>query len=71
MGDEVKKAVDDVKDAAHEVKHRTEAGLEHAKRDIAGEEMTTGEKVKSFVHEDLENTKADIDRAKRTVRDKT
>jgi hypothetical protein len=71
MGDNIKKATDDVKDATREVKHRTEAELEHAKRDIAGEEMTSGEKVKSFLHEDLENTKADVDKAKRVVRDKT
>lgn len=71
MGDDLKKAVDDTKDALHEVKHRSEAGFEHAKRDIAGDEMTTGEKVKSFVKEDLENTKADVDKAKRVIRDKT
>jgi hypothetical protein len=71
MGDEVKKAIDDIKDAGREVKHRTEAGLEHAKRDIAGDEMTTGEKIKSVVHEDVENTKADIDHATRAVRDET
>ena len=71
MGDEVKKAVDDVKDAANEAKHRTTADIEKAKRDVAGDEMTTGEKVKSFVHEDVERTKADIDKAKREVRDKT
>ena len=71
MGDDLKKAVDDTKDALRETKHRTEAGLEHAKRDIAGDAMTTGEKVKSVVHEDVENTKADVDRAKREIRDKT
>ena len=71
MGDNLKKAVDDTKDALHEIKHRSEAGIEHATRDIAGDEMTTGEKVKSFVHEDVENTKADIDKTKRVIRDKT
>jgi len=71
MGDTVKKAIDDAKDAVSEVKHRSEADIEHAKRDIAGDEMTTGEKVKSFVHEDVENTKADVDKTKRVIRDKT
>lgn len=71
MGNDVKKAVDDAKDALREVKHRTEADIEHAKRDVAGDEMTTGEKVKSFVKEDVENTKADVDKAKREIRDKT
>ena len=71
MGDDLEKARKDTKDAAHELEHRTKAGLEHAKRDIAGDAMTTGEKVKSFVHEDVENTKADMDEAKRKLRDKT
>ncbi|HET9342156.1 MAG TPA: hypothetical protein VFO25_04505 [Candidatus Eremiobacteraceae bacterium] len=70
MGDDVKKTVDDAKDAASEIKHRSEAEIEKAKRDIAGDDMTTGEKVKSVVHEDVERTKADVDKAKREVRDK-
>ena len=70
MGDDVKKAVDDAKDAMHEVKHRSEAEIEKAKREIAGDDMTAGEKVKSVVHEDVERTKAEIDKAKREVRDK-
>jgi hypothetical protein len=71
MTDQVKKAVENTKDAAHELEHRTKAALEHAKRDIAGDELTTGEKVKSFVNEDVEKTKADIDEAKRKLREKT
>jgi hypothetical protein len=71
MTDQVKKAVENTKDAAHELEHRTKAELERAKRDIAGDTMTTGEKVKSFANEDLEKTKADIDEAKRKLRDKT
>ncbi len=69
MANDLKKAADDAKDAIHEVEHRTTAKIEHAKRDVAGDQMTTGEKVKSFVHEDVENTKADVDKAKRKVRD--
>ncbi len=71
MGDELKKAVDDTKDALHEAGHRTEAEMERAKRDAAADEMTTGEKVKSVLHEDAERTKADVDKAKRNVRDHT
>lgn len=71
MADQVKKTIDDVKDAVHEAKHRTDADIEKAKRDIAGDEMTTGERVKSVVHEDVERTKADVDKAKRDIRDKT
>jgi hypothetical protein len=71
MDDQVKKAVDDVKDASHEVQHRVDAEVEKKKRDVAGDSMTTGEKVKSVVHEDVERTKADYDKAKREIRDKT
>ena len=71
MGDELKKTADDAKDAMREVKHRTEAEMEHAKRDAVNDEMTTGEKVKSHLHEDAERTKADLDHAKRKVRDNT
>jgi hypothetical protein len=69
MSDDVKKAADDAKDRLHEAEHRTKGGIEHLKRDVAGDTMTTGEKVKSFVHEDVENTKADVDKAKRKLRD--
>ena len=69
MSDQTKKVIKDAKDAIHEAEHRTKANIEHAKRHIAGDEMTTGEKVKSYLHEDLENTKADADRAKRKLRD--
>jgi hypothetical protein len=71
MGNDIKKAADDAIDAIHEVGHRTNASVEHVKRDIAGNTMTTGEKVKSFVHEDVESTKADVDKAKRVIRDRT
>lgn len=71
MADDLKKAADNTKDAAHELEHRTKAGLEHAKRDVAGDEMTTGEKVRSVVHEDVENTKADVDKTKQKLRNNT
>jgi hypothetical protein len=71
MANDRKKAAHNAKDAIHEVEHRTKAGIEHAKRAVAGNKMTTGKKVKSVVHEDVENTKADVNKAKRTIRDKT
>ncbi|MBV8164756.1 MAG: hypothetical protein JOZ91_10865 [Candidatus Eremiobacteraeota bacterium] len=71
MSKEPEKAVKDLKDASSEVEHRTKATIEHVSRDVDGDEMTTGEKVKSFLHEDAENTKADVDRAKRKIRDAT
>jgi hypothetical protein len=71
MGDTVKKVVDNTKDAINEVSHRTNAEVEHVKRDVAGDEMTAGEKVKSVVKEGSERTKAEIDKAKREVRERT
>ena len=71
MSKKPEKAAKDLKDVSREIQHRTKANIEHARRDIAGKEMTTGEKVKSYLHEDAERTKADVDRAKRKVRDAT
>jgi gas vesicle protein len=71
MGDTIKKVVDDTKDAVNEVSHRTNAEVERAKRDVAGDEMSAGEKVKSVVKEGSERTKAEIDKVKREVRDRT
>lgn len=71
MGDTIKKAVDDTKDAISELRHRTTAEVEHAKRDLAGDEMSGGEKVKSVVKEGSEKAKAEIDKAKREVREHT
>lgn len=71
MADKVRKVRNDVKDAAAEAVHRSKAGLEHAKRALAGDKMTSTKKVGSFLHEDLENTKADLHKAKRVVRDRT
>jgi hypothetical protein len=67
--DAVKKVAADVKDALTEAGHRSAAEGERAKRDVAGDEMTAGEKLGSVVNEAKESTLADVDRLKREVRD--
>jgi F0F1-type ATP synthase membrane subunit b/b' len=60
---------DDVKDAAHEATHRTKAELEKARREAAGDTMTTGEKIKSVADETKERVQAGVDHLKRDARD--
>jgi hypothetical protein len=61
-------AKNDVKDAANEVKHRTIAEAEHAKREVLGNDMTAGEKVKSGLNEAKNRAQAELDKIKREVR---
>ncbi len=65
------KAVDDVKDTLDETKHRSEAEVEHTKRDVAGQDMTASEKLKSGAKEGANKVEADWDKTKRDVRDNT
>jgi hypothetical protein len=67
----VNRAVDDTKDALSETQHRGEAEGERAKRDVAGDAMTPGERVGSVVNEKVNETQAAIDKAKREARDHT
>jgi hypothetical protein len=71
MGDDTKldKAVKDAHDAAHEADHRVKAGIEHLKRDVAGDTMNPVEKAGSSLKEAGHNVAADVDKAKRDVRD--
>jgi hypothetical protein len=71
MGDDTKldKAVKDAHDAAHEADHRVKAGVEHLKRDLAGDEMNPVEKAGSSLREAGHKVAADVDKAKRDVRD--
>jgi hypothetical protein len=72
---DLKKDVDrlgkDLKDTADEVKHRFKAGEERGKREAAGDEMTTTEKVESALKEAGHETAAEFDKTKREVRDNT
>ncbi len=66
--DAVKKAAANVKDAVDEAAHRGAAEGEAARRDLAGDEMTPGEKLGSALNQAKETTLADVDRLKRDVR---
>jgi len=64
-----KHAVEDVKDAVNEGKHRSEAEAEHAKREVAGDELTPGEYADSVAKESVSRVQGGLDHAKRNVRD--
>jgi ElaB/YqjD/DUF883 family membrane-anchored ribosome-binding protein len=61
---ELRNVVGAVKDAVSEVGHKSTAEAEHARRDIAGDTMTTGEKLGSVANEVKNNAQAGIDHAK-------
>ena len=68
LKDEFKKVVDNVKDAVSEAGHRSEAEGEQAKRDVAGDTMTTGEKAGSMLNQAKNNVQAEADSTKRDIR---
>jgi F0F1-type ATP synthase membrane subunit b/b' len=69
--DELHKVIDNAADALSEAGHKVNASTEQAKRDAAGDEMSTGEKAKSVLNQGKENVLAEVDRAKQDVRNKT
>jgi len=76
--DEVTKVVDKVKDVVENVKdevsegiHRGTASAEQKKRELAGDEMTPGEKASSMIEQGKQTVQADIDAMKRDDRNKT
>ena len=76
--DEVTKVVDNVKDAGKNVKdevsegiHRGTADAEQKKREMTGDQMTTGEKANSIINQEKQTAQADIDAMKRDARNKT
>lgn len=71
MSNEVKKIVNDARDAVKETVHRSNADAEHETRDEMGSLMTPGEKAGSAAREVSEEAKAEMDRAKRKLRDST
>lgn len=66
--DAVKHGAEDLKDSVSEIGHRSAAEGEQAKRDVAGDDMTLGEKAGSVLNQGAETVKADIDAGKRDVR---
>jgi hypothetical protein len=78
LKDEVTKVVEDVKDAGKNVKdevsegiHRGTADAEQKKREMAGDQMTTGEKANSIINQGKQTAQADIDAMKHDARNKT
>ncbi|GAC1413749.1 MAG: hypothetical protein NVSMB64_24030 [Candidatus Velthaea sp.] len=69
--DAVKRGAENVKDTVSEAGHRSAAEGEQAKRDVAGDEMTLGEKAGSVIHQGSETLKGDFDATKRDVRSNT
>lgn len=67
----IKDTVADVRDRTNEALHHSKAEAEHARRDLSGDEMSTGEKIKSGANEVANRAQAEMDKAKRQVRDKT
>jgi hypothetical protein len=67
----LKDAVNNIKDTVSEAGHRSAADGEQAKRDVAGDSMTPGQKVGSVINQGAETVKADVDAAKRDVRNNT
>ena len=68
MADSVKDPVDNVRDGVSEAGHRSQANAEQEKRNLAGDEMTTGEKAKSMFNQGKNDVQAEYDKTKRDVR---
>lgn len=68
---ELDKFADNVKDTVNEAGHRSDAKAEQAKRDVAGDTMTPGEKLGSAVNQAKNTAQADVDATKRDVRNNT
>lgn len=68
--DDLKKTGANIKDSLDEAGHRGNADGEKVTRDLAGDQMTTGEKAGSMFRQGTETVKADLDATKRDVRNK-
>ena len=69
--DELGKVVDNVKDGLSEATHKSAADGEQAKRDIAGDALTPGEKLGSIANQAKESVLGNVDAAKQDVRNNT
>jgi hypothetical protein len=68
LKEDLKKTVDNVKDAFNEAGHKVNAENEQAKRDLAGDALTPAETVKSVANQAKEESLAGMDRAKQAIR---
>lgn len=66
--DNINNAVGAVKDAVSEAGHKSAAEAERTRREVAGDTMTTSEKVGSVANEAKNNVQAGIDHAKGEAR---
>ena len=64
----ITETVDNVRDAASEAAHRTQAQAEEAKRNAAGDSMSIGDKAKSVLEQTKSETLANVDAAKVDIR---
>ncbi len=69
--DKIKDTIRNAKDSIDETMHRSTAEAEKTRREVAGEDMTTEEKLTSLANEAKHRTQAEIDKAKREVREHT
>ncbi len=70
-GKAIKDTIDNVHDSASEAMHRSSADAERARRDLAGDTMSTTDKVTSIANETKERVGAEMDRTKVEVRNRT
>ena len=71
LKEDLRKTVDNVKDAFNEAGHKANADAEQAKRDLAGDALTPGERVGSVANQAKEATLAGVDHAKQDLRNNT
>jgi hypothetical protein len=71
LKDDIVKGIEDIKDSISEAAHRSNAQAEQTKRDVAGDEMTVGQKAGSALNQAKESVQANYDETKRNVRDAT
>ena len=69
--DKAKGTVANVPEAAKEARHRSPAGAEQTKRDVARDHMTVGQNAGSMLNQAHNSPQARIDAAKRNVRNST
>ncbi len=69
LKDSIENVGKDIKDSVNEAGHRTAAEGEQTKRDVAGDDMTAGEKAGSMFNQAKESVKADTSAGKRETRD--
>jgi len=58
----------DLKSGGDELKNRTAAGAEKAKRAVEGDEMPVGDRIVSHAKEAVHNVKAEFDKGEREAR---